>query len=179
MQAVTVRALEPEDANAVQRIVNSPRAQSGTLQLPYQSLASIRDRFETPQEGFYRLVAEVNGEVVGMAGLFHERNPRRRHVGQIGMMVRDDHQGQGVGRALVRGLLDLADNWLNLHRIELEVYTDNEAGIHLYESHGFVIEGTRADFAFRDGDYVDAYVMGRIRTSGPQSNVASPDAEAV
>jgi RimJ/RimL family protein N-acetyltransferase len=25
--------------------------------------------------------------------------------------------------------IDLADNWLNLHRLELEVYVDNEAAI--------------------------------------------------
>jgi L-phenylalanine/L-methionine N-acetyltransferase len=52
-----------------------------------------------------------------------------RHVGSIGMAVRDDWQGKGVGTALMEAALDLADNWLNLTRIELRVYVDNAAGI--------------------------------------------------
>jgi L-phenylalanine/L-methionine N-acetyltransferase len=166
MQSIIVRAAEPDDARRIFEIAQCPRVREGTLQMPYQTLAETEERMLETREGVYRLVAELNGDVVGMAGLHHERNPRRRHVSQIGMMVHDEFQGRGVGTALLDGLLDLADNWLNLHRIELEVYVDNVAGIHLYKSRGFVIEGTRADYAFRNGRYVDAYVMGRIRASG-------------
>jgi putative acetyltransferase len=57
----------------------------------------------------------------------------------------------------------MADRWLNLVRLELEVYTDNEAAIRLYERFGFEREGTMRQYAFRDGLYVDAYAMARIR----------------
>jgi putative acetyltransferase len=60
-------------------------------------------------------------------------------------------------------VLDLADNWLDLTRIELSVYTDNAAGIVLYEKFGFEIEGTHRRYAFRNGEYVDAYSMARVR----------------
>ncbi len=90
--------------------------------------------------------------------------PRRRHAGGIGMAVRGDWQGQGVGSTLMEAALDLADNWLNLARIELHVYTDNEAGIALYEKFGFEIEGTHRRGAFRNGEYVDTYTMARLRT---------------
>jgi putative acetyltransferase len=63
----------------------------------------------------------------------------------------------------MRALIDFADNWLNLTRLELEVYADNEAAIHLYESFGFEIEGTLRKHAFRDGRYIDSIVMGRLR----------------
>jgi L-phenylalanine/L-methionine N-acetyltransferase len=79
------------------------------------------------------------------------------------MAVRDDWQGRGVGTALMEAALDLADNWLNLTRIELNVYTDNEIGIALYERFGFEIEGTHRRYAFRNGEYVDAYSMARVR----------------
>jgi putative acetyltransferase len=59
--------------------------------------------------------------------------------------------------------LDLADNWLNLTRVELTVYTDNAAGIALYEKFGFEIEGTHRRYAFRNGEYADAYSMARVR----------------
>ena len=51
----------------------------------------------------------------------------------------------------MKAALDLADNWLNPTRIELEVYTDNQTGIALYEKWGFEIEGTLRHFAFRGG----------------------------
>jgi putative acetyltransferase len=63
----------------------------------------------------------------------------------------------------MQAAVDLAENWLNLSRIELEVYTDNAAGLALYQKFGFEIEGTLRDYAFRDGQYVDSYLMARIR----------------
>ena len=47
--------------------------------------------------------------------------------------------------------------------LELHVYTDNAAGIRLYEKFGFAIEGTAREFALRDGTYIDAYAMARLR----------------
>ena len=79
------------------------------------------------------------------------------------MMVRDDWQGKGVGTALVRAMIDLADRWLNLTRIELTVFTDNEPAVALYRKFGFQIEGTHRKFAFRDGEFVDAYAMARVK----------------
>jgi L-phenylalanine/L-methionine N-acetyltransferase len=62
---------------------------------------------------------------------------------------------------LLRAALDLADDWLNLSRVELHVYTDNAAAIALHEKLG--IEGTHRRFALRNGRYVDAYSMARVR----------------
>jgi L-phenylalanine/L-methionine N-acetyltransferase len=79
------------------------------------------------------------------------------------MAVRDDWQGKGAGTALMQAALDLADKWLNLTQLELEVYTDNEPAIQLYKKFGFTIESTLAQFAFRDGQYVHSYTMARLR----------------
>jgi len=64
---------------------------------------------------------------------------------------------------LIAAMVDLADNWLGLRRIELSVYTDNAPAIHLYGKFGFVIEGTARQFALRNGVYVDAHMMARLR----------------
>ena len=77
------------------------------------------------------------------------------------MAVRDDRQGQGVGTALLRAAVDLADQWLNLQRLELEVYVDNEPAVRLYRKFGFEIEGTLLRYAYRAGQYVDVYAMVR------------------
>jgi putative acetyltransferase len=136
----------------------------GTLQLPLQSVEGVRKRFfSETREGLYHLVACVDEEVVGHLGLETFTRPRRRHAGYIGMAVRDDWQGRGVGTALMEAVLDLADNWLNLTRVELAVYVDNAAGVALYKKFGFEIEGTYRRFAFRGGEFVDAYSMARLR----------------
>ena len=84
------------------------------------------------------------------------------------MAVRDDWQGKGAGSALMQAAVDLADKWLNLTRLELEVYTDNEPAIRLYKKFGFITEGTLRQFAYRDGIFVDAYTMARLRTDLPK-----------
>jgi L-phenylalanine/L-methionine N-acetyltransferase len=63
----------------------------------------------------------------------------------------------------MQAAIDLADKWLNLTRLELEVYTDNEPAIRLYKKFGFTIEGTLAQNSFRDGRYVDSHLMARLR----------------
>jgi putative acetyltransferase len=164
MSHVSVRHAEPEDYEAMHRIMSGPKAAAGTLQLPLQSAEAWRKRLAEPPEGLFLLVACVEGEVVGNLGLeTHPNRPRIRHAGSLGMAVRDDWQGKGVGTALMGAALDLADNWLNLRRIELSVYVDNSAAVALYKRFGFEIEGTHRRYAFRDGEYVDAYSMARIR----------------
>jgi putative acetyltransferase len=79
------------------------------------------------------------------------------------MGVHDDWQGKGVGSALLAACIDLADNWLNITRLYLEVYTDNEPAIRLYEKFGFEREGTLRKDAFRNGQYVDSYIMARLK----------------
>ena len=127
---ITVRHAEPSDVEALHRIMSGPKAAAGTLQLPLQPAEVWRRRLAEPPEGLFMLVACVEGEVVGSLGLETSPNrPRIRHAGSIGMAVRDDWQGRGVGTALLGTALDLADNWLNLSRVELTVYTDNAAGV--------------------------------------------------
>nr|WP_260603352.1 GNAT family N-acetyltransferase [Vibrio cholerae] len=128
----------------------------------YPSSDMWEKRFQNIPEHVYAYVAVVDGEVVGNLGFELCTNPRRRHVGTFGMGVKDDAQGLGVGSALLKTVIDLADNWLNLKRIELTVYVDNERAINLYKKFGFVIEGESKAYAFRNGSYVDVYHMARV-----------------
>lgn len=89
------------------------------------------------------------------------------------MAVRADWQGRGVGTTLLQAAVDLADKWLNLTRLELEVFVDNTPAIRLYQKFGFSIEGTLVQYAFRDGRYVDIYTMARLHSRA--SAVLTPD----
>jgi L-phenylalanine/L-methionine N-acetyltransferase len=160
----TVRRAEPDDYKSIHQIFTGPKAVWGTLQLPFPSAELWRKRLAEPPEGTFNLVACAENEIVGHLGLHTFLNhPRRRHAGQIGMAVRDDWQGKGAGTALMQAAVDLADKWLNLMRLELDVYTDNEPAIRLYKKFGFVIEGTLVNYAYRDGQFVDTYTMARLK----------------
>jgi L-phenylalanine/L-methionine N-acetyltransferase len=160
---IVVRSAEPDDADALHRIYSGPLAIRGTLQLPFASRGLWRERLEKPRSGTWQLVAQCGDEIVGNIGLtaFLEK-PRRRHAGTIGMAVADEWHGRGVGTKLMQAALDLADNWIGLRRLELEVFADNEPAIRLYEKFGFVREGTCRQFALRDGEYVDVLLMARL-----------------
>jgi L-phenylalanine/L-methionine N-acetyltransferase len=166
VEGLQIRRAEPDDYSAIYEMFSSPKVFAGTLQLPYPSREQWRQRLAEPGDGTYNLVAVVGDRVVGTLSVHTFPNrPRRRHVGAIGISVQDEWQGKGIGTALMRAGLELADKWLNLTRLELEVYTDNEPAIRLYERFGFEREGTLRQHAFRDGHYVDSYMMARLRSS--------------
>ena len=163
MPAIEVRAREPRDVEALTAIFACPGVIAGTLQLPFRSVEVRREWLARQDPLVHGLVAELDGRVVGSLTLRVEANPRRRHTGGIGMGVHDDYQGQGVGSALMTAALNLADNWLGLERMELTVFVDNARALALYKKFGFEIEGTARRFAWRNGEYVDAHTMARLR----------------
>ena len=164
---LTIRHAEPEDYAACARIYAQPLAAAGTMQIPLQSAEVWKQRLTSIAPLDRILVAVIDGEVVGNLGLHPNPKPRRSHVAGIGMAVRDDWQGKGIGRALLTSAVDLADNWLNLLRLELTVWSDNLAAQQLYKSHGFVVEGTHRAYALRNGRYQDALAMARLHPNPP------------
>lgn len=165
---ITVRRACSDDADAVWRIFQDEKAYSGTLQTPYPSRDVWRKRVsEVPESDFTVVAIGDDGEIVGHAGLHKaSSSPRRAHAMGLGIAVRSDWHGKGVGRALMKALMELADGWLPVTRIELTVFVDNERALQLYREFGFEIEGTHRAYALRDGKYVDTYSMARVRPKG-------------
>ncbi|MGK0336747.1 MAG: putative acetyltransferase [Candidatus Azotimanducaceae bacterium] len=160
---VVIRAVEPDDFIGIKEIYEQPGAYYGTLQMPYPSAQTWQERLAHTSPGASNLVACIDGRTVGNIGLYPDNNLRRRHVAYLGMGVHDEFVGRGIGQRLMDAVIDLADNWINLQRLELTVYTDNERAIRLYERMGFVREGVLRRYAFRDGEYVDALSMARLK----------------
>lgn len=159
---IIVRATRIEDAAAITEVMNLPGVRRGTLRQPFQSIERTRKFIEGASPNDIQVLAEWHGKVIGNAGL-HRKMGRQQHAASLGIGIHDDFTGKGVGSVLLSALIDAADNWHDIRRIELNVFTDNAAGIRLYEKFGFKHEGTLRQYAFRNSEYADAYLMARLR----------------
>jgi putative acetyltransferase len=168
-QDILIRAAEPADAAGVSALLGQPGTFEGTLQLPDMPIASRLDFVQKVDPLACKLVALAGGEIVGMAGLYPQQpSLRRSHVRGLAIAIASGFQGRGLGRRMMARLLDWADNWGGVLRIELNVQADNERAIALYKSLGFVEEGRHRSYALRNGLYVDSLSMGRLHPAPPR-----------
>lgn len=173
---VEIRPFHPDDAPQQHAIVTDPRVAEMLFQVPSMELAETEQWATTEKPGRHRLVAAWNGRVIGAVNVTQNVRPRLMHSGSLGLMVHPDAWGQGVGSTLMAAAIDLADNWLNLSRLELEVFTHNENAIHLYKKFGFELEGTCQKVVFGNGRFLDEHVMARLhgRFPGPDQPTPAP-----
>ena len=107
-------------------------------------------------------VVDDGGRIVGTAGL---HATRVNGVASLGMSIVPAIRGQGWGRALLQAAIDHARG-TQMHKIELEVWPDNERAIALYERFGFEVEGVRRDhYRRRDGSLRSAQLMALLLRS--------------
>lgn len=118
---------------------------------------------EFAEQNIPNFVATVDEQIAGHLALIIDTHPRRRHIVSFGIGVGAEYSGKGVGKLLINTAIDYAFNWLAATRLELEVYSDNERGLHLYKKLGFEVEGVRRKAAFRDGKYCDVVMMSMLR----------------
>jgi len=169
---ILVRRARPADAADFVRMMGQPEVYSNLMQLPMPSEEMWRKRLEGQSEPHavdMHLVAELDGRVVGSAGLHPAPQLRRRHVAMLGISVDPTTQSKGVGTALMRALCEYADGWAQILRIELTVFTDNARAIRLYERFGFRLEGTHRAYALCEGVFADVHAMARLHPHPPRA----------
>ncbi|MEM9319746.1 MAG: GNAT family N-acetyltransferase [Pseudomonadota bacterium] len=159
---IEIRPPRPEDVAPLTQAVNLPGVRMGTLRFPFTGEDVMRERLLDPASHAKPLVATWQERAVGQGSLFLKFG-RQRHVGEIFLFVHDDYWGRGIGRALLAALLDLADNWHGLRRVELDVATENARAIAMYKAAGFEIEGTKRGDTITAGRLDDSHVMGRLQ----------------
>jgi len=164
-----VRSAENRDAAAVLDLlrelahepvftVYEPDEMIRSLETERASIATYRE-----EPGRLMLVAEVGGELVGQLTFRAGKYRRIAHAGEMGMSVRANWRGRGVGRALLTCLIEWASVHPRVEKINLRVFASNERAIALYRSMGFVEEGRRAgEIRIHSGLRVDDLTMARF-----------------
>ena len=160
--SIIIRPVSEDDAPTIWNIAREQGVIETILALPSDRLQQRIERLKGLTGDDHWFVAEQEGAVVGLAGL-HVGQGRLRHSGHVFLFVTHTAQGQGIGTRLLETLLDVADNWLMLRRVELTVFAGNSRAKALYERLGFVVEGLRKMSVISEGQLHDEYLMARYR----------------
>ncbi|MGF6569648.1 putative acetyltransferase [Paraburkholderia sp. GAS333] len=165
-EGMTLRALRVADAEQFHAMLQLPAVVHGNPHVPFESVTVTREYIEKLDPREIAIAAMVGDTFVGEAELTPFKG-RRAHAGSLAIGVHDAWQRRGIGNVLMSELLDLADNWLGLRRIELTVFADNHAALALYRKFGFVIEARQRGAVLRRGVLIDCYLMARLREPAP------------
>ncbi len=104
-----------------------------------QEARYLQRKADSPRE--VELVAEVDGHIVGQAGISGLGSQDKvKHRATFGISVDRDWWGLGMGRALTKACIELAKR-AGYRQLELEVVADNRRAVALYESEGFAEYG--------------------------------------
>ncbi len=132
-----------KDGQAVFDVFNLTHGQTDLL-LSYPDENSFTDEQEaeflqakTESENEIEIVAEIDGKIVGTAGI-ECANPKykMRHRAEFGIAIDKNYWGLGIGRELTKTCIECAKAAGYL-QLELGVVSENERAIALYESFGF------------------------------------------
>ena len=159
-----VRAATPADAAllvAHGRRMTAEPVRTGTMdpdevRTVDEMRALIEARASAPNSTW--LLAVDGDELLGEASLHGLPRRAMRHTAVLGISVRAESRGQGVGDRLVTALIVWAPT-AGVTRIELHVLARNTIARRLYEKYGFMIEGERRRTVYANGAYLDDVVM--------------------
>ena len=160
-RAVVVRPASVDDAEETFKNINLIGAEQVYIMIDRVDNVDEERRWLSSFDGIRSvlLLALAGREVVGSADCHGGTYPKDRHVGGIGIVVRDGWRVVGLGRLLMERILE----WMRaqgLEKAELAVFATNVRARRLYESLGFVEEGVRRGHVRIRGAYVDEVLMG-------------------
>lgn len=164
LATIEVCSARPEDAEAVLSVLRITQTETDNLardaHAPLPSVAEERtflaETLASPRNTF--LAAFLDGKLVGTANLVGSSRPRLAHRASIGIAVEKHAWGHGIGTALMRELISFARN-AGVETIDLEVRSDNERAIHLYQNLGFTRYARYEGFFKIDGEPIACDLM--------------------
>jgi RimJ/RimL family protein N-acetyltransferase len=122
-------------------------------------LDELRERIAKRMgSGMPHIMAVAGERVVGHADLTAQNRDGFRHNALVGIGLREEYRGRGLGARLLQQLIE-GGRRAGLQRLELGVYASNASAIALYEKSGFVREGLQKKARWLDGRHDDVILM--------------------
>jgi L-amino acid N-acyltransferase len=161
---VLVRLATIDDAEAIRGIYNhSVLTSTATFDLVPRSAAEQRE-WQRARSGAHAVVVaeDDEGRIVGFGSLspYRER-PAYSTTVEDSVYVDEAHHGQGLGRALLDELVNLAASH-GFHTVMARVVAGHDASIRLHRSLGFELVGTEREIGRKFGRWLDVVVMQRM-----------------
>lgn len=164
--SVRLRAVEPEDLDALYDIENDPSLWNvGTTNVPYSKYI-LRDYVAHATCDIYadrqvRLMVENHRQqVVAIVDIVNFEPQHLR--AELGLVVKNEFRRQGYANVIVSNIIDYAQRIIHLHQIYVIIQSNNEAALQLFYHHHFHHQATLSEWLFDGHDYHDAYVLQRI-----------------
>lgn len=166
-QAVMLRPFQPEDIETMLEILSDyeVRKLTGSVCTDEEAYAPeseeeleksrrwYKTRNEQPDRLDLAIVDNLTNKVVGEV-VFNEYDDNANKV-NFRILIGPDGRNKGFGSEATALFLKYGFDILKLHKIELQVFSFNPRGEHVYIKNGFVLEGVlREDFKY-EGEYVD------------------------
>lgn len=108
------------------------------------------------------IVAEMNEKIIGNLNFSAGQRKRIAHTGEFGVSVLKEYWGNGIGKELIKYLIQWSKNSGLIRKINLRVRIDNTKAIKLYKELGFFEEGIiKRDFLI-DNKFYDSLSMGLL-----------------
>lgn len=160
---VRLRAMEPEDLDALYRIENDRDVWDvGENNVPY-SRYILHDYIANASADIYadkqvRMVVEnEEGQLVGVADVVNFCPSHAR--AEVSIVICREHRKKGYARAAIRQIMEYALRTLHLHQLYAVVREDNMPSLNLFSSLGFMSKMVLDDWLFDGKDYHNAVVM--------------------
>ena len=157
-----LRAIERSDIPAFVHWFNDPEViRHLTLYMPMSQAEEERwfEQHLGDQQRHVFGIETTDGQLIGNIGL--EAINWKDRKAELGIVIGEkEYWGQGYGTEAIKTLLEFAFRQMNLHRVSLRVFDDNERARRCYEQCGFKLEGRLREAEFSDGRYRDELVMG-------------------
>jgi RimJ/RimL family protein N-acetyltransferase len=166
MTQIEIRALTADDVEAYWRC----RLESLERE-PEAFGSSVEDHLKlTPDEIRRRLTGDpannfvfgafLEGRLVGTGAFVRQPELKQRHKGRVwGVYLNAEMRGKGIGRQLMKAVLDRAAEIEGLEQILISVATGQAAAVALYRSLGFTSFGCESKALKIGNRYIDEEYM--------------------
>ena len=165
MENIVIRKAKVEDAQAILNYLDQIGEESDNLTFGEEGIGYTLIDEEKLILGFDEnlnstmFIALDNERIVSISNLSASKRERTKHVSVLGISVLKSHWNKGIGKKMMKTLVEFAKQAPDTKAIHSEVRSDNHHAIHLYESFGFIKNTTLPKMMFIKDVYYDINLM--------------------